>query len=127
MDAAELASVPLFAGLSKHERRQVAQWADEIDVGPGKHLVDQGKFPYEFFVIREGTAEVTKDGDHLRDLGPGDFFGEIALMEGERRTASVVATSSMRVIVMHAREFHTLASELPNVAERLRQAIRERA
>lgn len=126
MDAARLESIPLFADLSHREREQVARWADEVDVKEGRHLVDQGEFAYEFFVIEQGTAEVTQDGRHLGDLGPGDFFGEIALLEKERRTASVVATSDMTLIVMTGRDFREMAREMPEVAEKIRSAIRQR-
>lgn len=126
MDANSLKSIPLFADLSDHERGQVARWADEVEVQEGKHLADQGQFAYEFFVIEEGTAVVTKNGEHITDLGAGDFFGEIGLMETDRRTATVTASSPMRLIVMHGRDFREMASEMPHVAEKIRTAIRER-
>jgi CRP/FNR family transcriptional regulator, cyclic AMP receptor protein len=126
MDPARLKSIPLFADLSEHERRQVAQWADEVDVPAGKHLVDEGNFPHEFFVIEEGTADVLHGDEKLAELGPGDFFGEIALVEHLRRTASVVATSPMRTIVMFGRDFGQMESEMPSVAARIRQAVEER-
>ena len=126
MDAKRLEQIPLFADLSRKERDAVAKWADEVDVPAGYHLLDQGRFPHEFFVITQGTVSVTKDGEHLTDLGPGDFCGEIAILEHERRTATVVATTSVSVIVMLARDFETMADEMPEVAERIHQAIRER-
>jgi CRP/FNR family cyclic AMP-dependent transcriptional regulator len=126
MDPARLKSIPLFAALSDREREQVARWADEVDVAEGKHLVDEGQFAYEFFVIEEGTAEVRHGEDTVASLGPGDFFGEIALLEHVRRTASVVATSPMRAIVMFGRDFRAMEAELPDVAARIRQAIEER-
>ena len=126
MDAKRLEKIPLFAGLSRKDRDQVARWADEIDVEAGYHLLDQGRFPHEFFVIEEGTVEVTKDGKHLADLGPGDFFGEIAIVEHDRRTATVVATTPLRAIVMFAPEFATMAEDMPAVADRIRAAIEER-
>ena len=92
----------------------------------GKELTEQGRLGYEFFAIEEGSADVVQDGERIRQLGPGDFFGEIALLEGSRRTASVVATSPMTLIVMHRRDFRHMAHELPDVAERLEQAVRER-
>jgi CRP/FNR family transcriptional regulator, cyclic AMP receptor protein len=104
----------------------VAKWADEVDLEPGKHLVEQGDFAHEFFVIEEGSAEVTVDGDRVDALGPGDFFGEIALLETERRTASVVATAPLRCIVMHARHFSSMEQTMPEVAEQIRQAMRRR-
>jgi CRP-like cAMP-binding protein len=126
VDAKRLEQVPLFAGLSKKERERVAMWADEIDEPAGYSLVDQGTFPHEFFVLLEGSVEVTKDGQHLADLGPGDFFGEIALVEHERRTATVRTTTPVRAVVMHAREFSAMRGELPAVCDRIETAIRER-
>jgi CRP/FNR family transcriptional regulator, cyclic AMP receptor protein len=126
MDATRLKSIPLFAELSEREREQVARWADELDVLEGKHLVDEGRFAHEFFVIEEGTAEVRHGDEKLTVLGPGDFFGEIALVEHQRRTASVIATSPMRTIVMFGRDFRQMEAEMPSVAARIRQAIEER-
>jgi CRP/FNR family cyclic AMP-dependent transcriptional regulator len=126
MDVKRLGAIPLFAGLPKKEREQVARWADQIEVPAGYAMVSQGRFAHEFFVILDGTVEVTKDGAHLADLGPGDFFGEIALVEHELRTATVVSTSPMTAMVMHSREFDAMRSHLPHVAEQVHDAIRER-
>ena len=126
MDAARLRTVPLFAGLSEHDRERIAQWADEIEVPAGKQLAGEGELAYEFFVILDGAAEVTHDGERVAELGPNDFFGEIGLLETERRTASVVAETPLRVIVMFQREFKQMEREMPAVAERIRAAIRAR-
>jgi CRP/FNR family transcriptional regulator, cyclic AMP receptor protein len=126
MDPARLKSIPLFAELTDRDREQVARWADELDVAEGKHLVDEGRFAHEFFVIEEGTADVRHGDETISRLGPGDFFGEIALVEHQRRTASVIATSPLRTIVMFARDFGQMESEMPAVAARIRQAIEER-
>ncbi len=126
MDAGRLKQLPLFSSLSEKERERIARWADEVDLPPGKHLVDQGQFAYEFFVIEEGTAEVRKGEEKLAELGPGDFFGEIALLEEERRTASVIATSGMRAIVMTRRDFGSMQDEMPTIAAQIRQALEER-
>lgn len=126
MDARRLANIPLFAGLSHKERDQIARWADEIEVEAGYQLLDQGRLPHEFFVIEEGTASVTQGDTHLVDLGPGDFFGEIAIVEHERRTAAVVATTPIRAIVMSTPQFATMAGDMPAVAERIQAAIKER-
>ncbi|HEV8563960.1 MAG TPA: cyclic nucleotide-binding domain-containing protein [Actinomycetota bacterium] len=126
MDAKKLGTIPLFAGLPKKEREQVARWADQIDVAAGHALLTQGRFAHEFFLILDGTVEVTKDGAHLADLGPGDFFGEIALVEHERRSATVVTTSPVTAMVMHSRDFDEMRSHLPHVAEKVHDAIRER-
>jgi CRP-like cAMP-binding protein len=88
--------------------------------------VDQGRFAYEFFVIEEGSAEVTHNGDHLTDLGPGDFFGEIGILGDEPRTASVVATSDMTLIVMTDRDFREMTRRMPKVAETIRNTMQLR-
>jgi CRP/FNR family transcriptional regulator, cyclic AMP receptor protein len=126
LDPARLRSVPLFAALSDRDRRQVAQWADEIEVEPERALASQGQFGYEFFVIEEGRAEVLRDGVAIAELGPGDFFGELALLETDRRTATVVARTPMRLIVMHRREFRHMEREMPRVAEQVREAVKQR-
>ena len=126
MQVKELETVPLFQGLTPREREQVAKWADTVDVPPGYHLVDQGRIPHEFFVILEGSAEVVHDGNHITDLGPGDFFGEIALVESSRRTASVIASSPLKAVVMHQRDFDAMREVLPGVAARIQDAIRAR-
>jgi CRP-like cAMP-binding protein len=127
MDAHELEVVPLFAGLTKKERQQVAQHADVVDLPKGYHLVDEGAFAHEFFVLLDGNVEVTQDGKHLADLGPGDFFGEVALVEHDRRTASVMASTPITAIVMHQRDFDMMQRELPHVAEKIHAAVHERS
>jgi CRP-like cAMP-binding protein len=126
VDPKRLESLPLFRDLSRKERAQISRWTDEVDVRAGYQLLQQGGLPHEFFVIEEGTVAVTKDGEHLTDLGPGDFFGEIAIMEHDRRTATVVANTPVTAIVMLARDFETMASVMPHVAEQIHAAIRER-
>jgi CRP/FNR family transcriptional regulator, cyclic AMP receptor protein len=126
MNTDRLKVVPLFESLTEDQRRQVALWADEVEVQAGYHLVDQGSFAHEFFVILDGTADVTKDGEQITELGPGDFFGEIALLGAERRTASVVATSPMRLIVMFGRDFRQMEHSMPEVHGRIEAAIRAR-
>ena len=126
MDARRLEGVGFFSNLSKKELAKLAQWADEVVVRTGDRLATEGDFAHEFFVIEEGSAEVTQNGERIAELGPGEFFGEIGLLETERRTASVVATTPMRLIVMFQREFKQMERELPTVAERIRAAIRAR-
>jgi len=127
VDAKDLETVPLFGGLSKKERQHVAGYADVVDLPIGYHLCDQGAFAHEFFVLLDGGVEVTQDGRHLADLGPGDFFGEVALIEGDRRTASVVASTPITAIVMHQRDFDAMQRELPHVAEKIHEAVHARS
>jgi CRP/FNR family cyclic AMP-dependent transcriptional regulator len=126
MDAKRLRDVPLFAGLGKSELEQVGRWTTELDLPAGKVLGRQGSIAYEFFVIEDGVAEVRIDGEHVTDLGPGDFFGEIGLLERDRRTATVTATTPIRVIVMLGSEFRAMEREMPRVAEQVREAIQQR-
>jgi CRP/FNR family transcriptional regulator, cyclic AMP receptor protein len=126
MDSARLKTVPLFASLADKELKKVAQLADEVDVAAGQHLVDEGRFAHEFFVIEDGTAEVQHDGKTVATLGPGDFFGEIALIRTDRRTASVVATTPMKLIVVFGPNFRAMESDMPSVHDKINAAIEER-
>jgi CRP-like cAMP-binding protein len=126
MNQADLKALPLFESLGKRDLERVSRWVDQVDVGVGRHLVDQGSFAFEFFVILEGEAEVIRDGDRIAQLGPGDFFGEMALVEGDRRNASVVATTPMRLGVMLGRDFKEMEDELPHVAEEITKAVEAR-
>src|ERR671916_1897579 len=105
MDEAPLRVIPLFAALGKKERRELARQGDEVEVEPGRHLVREGEFAYEFFAIEEGTAEVRRGEQLLAELGPGDFFGEMGVISDARRNATVIATSPVKVIVMTAQAF----------------------
>jgi CRP-like cAMP-binding protein len=126
MEPHELKSVALFSSLTPDQLRFVAQQADTIDVPAGKQLATEGRFAYEFFVIEDGTAEVTREGAPIATLGPGDFFGEIGLLEAERRTASVVASSPMRLVVLTGGAFKWIEREMPGVAARVREEIARR-
>jgi CRP-like cAMP-binding protein len=126
MDEARLRAIPLFEALGKKERREVARQADEVDVEPGRHLVREGEFAYEFFAIEEGTAEVRRGDQLLAELGPGDFFGEMGLIGQVTRNASVVAKSPVTVLVLTGSAFRNIERELPAVSAKIRKAIEER-
>ena len=123
MDARRLKQIPLFEDLPRRNLERIAAWTDEVDVRAGRHLIDQGAFPHEFMVIESGTAEVLVDGNKVAELGPGDFFGEMALMEAHRRSATVTATADLRVIVMHDRDFRAMEDEMPEVTARIRSVM----
>ena len=91
MDPGNLESVPLFAELSEDARNALAVWVNELSVSAGKHLVDEGDYSYDLFVIADGTAEVQQDGKQIAELGPGDVFGEMGVLEDMQRSATVVA------------------------------------
>jgi len=126
MDPRDVQSIPLFAGLSKDDQKVVAQYADEVDVEPGTVLAQEGRLAYEFFAIKAGTAEVKLGGAHTATLGPGDFFGEIGLLGGDRRVASVVATTPMSLVVLTGSQLRAIDSRMPGVAERIRSAMAQR-
>jgi CRP-like cAMP-binding protein len=113
--------------LSNDQRGEVARAADEIDIEAGKRLISEGRFGYEFFVIESGTAEVVRGEQHIADLGPGDFVGEMALLGDTTRNADVVASSAMTAMVMTDAAFRSLARRMPDVAEEIREACRARA
>jgi len=121
-----LKSVPFFASMKKKELEALSRQTDELDIPAGKVLAREGDFGQEFFVIETGTAEVTRGGEHVADLGPGDFFGEMALISEERRTATVTATSPMEVVVMTRAEFRALDRSMPEVHATVARAIEER-
>jgi CRP/FNR family transcriptional regulator, cyclic AMP receptor protein len=126
MDESELQSIPLFESLPRDQRRVVAQHADEIDVDEGTELVRQGEFAYEFFVIESGGAEVLRDGEHIADLGPGDFLGEMGIVEKTVRNATVTATAASKVIVMTEQAFRSMSQSNPDIASRIQAAVEER-
>ena len=118
--------VPLFSGLSKRELEQVAAIADEIDLREGKELTTQGRSAREFFVLLEGSADVSKDGRRINQLGDGDFFGEIALVSRTPRTATVTATTPVRALVITDRSFRRLLEDSPQTQLKVLEALAER-
>jgi CRP-like cAMP-binding protein len=126
MNAMSLEGLSLFRRLSADERRRVAPWTDEVSVAAGRELAAEGNFAHEFFVIAEGSAAVLQDGEHVGDLGPGEFFGELGLLATERRTATVVSTTPMKLVVMFQREFKQMEHEMPAAGNRIRAAMRAR-
>jgi CRP-like cAMP-binding protein len=126
MDASRLRTIPLFANLSNKHLEQVSRHADEIDVEAGTMLVRQGDSAHEFIAIEEGTASVTRDGEAVRTLGPGEFFGEIGLLRTHYRTADVVADTPMKLVVIFGPEFLVLDDEITEMREAIEAAIAER-
>jgi len=121
-----LKNVPLFAGCSKSELQRIATLADELDLGEGATLIREGERGREFIVVAEGTVRVTKKGKTVRDLGAGDFIGEIALVADVPRTATVTATSPVRLLVVTDRAFRGLLEQMPSLAKKVLQSLGER-
>ena len=123
MEPDHLKSIPLFQTVSDDELSQIAPFADEVRVDAGTQLVREGDFSYDFFAIEEGEAEVTRGGDHVADLGPGDFFGEIGLLEKDLRTATVVAKSDMRLVTLDGWDMKRMEKAMPEAVDRVREVI----
>lgn len=121
-----LGRVPLFGHCSKKELRLIAQVGDELEVPEGTVLMREGERGREFFVLLSGTADVTKDGVFVRQLIPGDFCGEIALVSRQPRSATVTATTPVEVFVVTEQAFGGLMSQNPVVAAHVLQALGER-
>lgn len=121
-----LAAIPLLADLDAADLAAVADAAHPLSVDAGDTLAIEGEFGHALFAIESGTAEVSSEGETRATLGPGDVFGEIAIIASGRRTASVVATSPMRLIVLFKRDVWALERRSPEVAERLRALVAER-
>lgn len=120
-------SIPMFSGLSKQGIRRVIQASSEVDRSAGSTLVVEGDDSREMAVLVRGTATVTRKGRKIGDLGPGDFFGEIAFLTRAPRTATVTATSDVRLVVLGARELETVVKQEPKVAVQMLAAVAHRA
>jgi CRP/FNR family cyclic AMP-dependent transcriptional regulator len=126
LDATRLKPIPLFEEMGDEELAQIAPFAQEVTVDEGKVLVREGDYSYEFMVIEEGTAEVTRAGEHLADLGPGDFFGEMGLLEKTLRNATVRAKTPMRLITLTGWDLRRVERTAPQAIERVRVVLEER-
>lgn len=126
LETSRLKAIPLFERFSEDELRQIAPFAEEVSVEDGQVLVREGDYSYEFMAIEEGAARVVRDGETVAELGPGDFFGEIGLLEKSFRTASVEAASPMRLITLTGWDMARVEKAMPEAIEQLHRAIEER-
>jgi voltage-gated potassium channel len=122
----ELRSIPLFMNLTDGQRARVAERLEEVDVELGGVIAREGECAYHLFVVREGTAAVTVDGENVTSLGPGSTFGEIGVLEHGRRTANVVAATPMRLLTLTIDDVNELAAELPEFGAHAKAMARER-
>lgn len=126
LDPARLKSIPLFQSLTDDALAEVATFAQEVSVEPGRELVREGDYSYELMVIEEGAVEVKRAGEHVNDLGPGDFFGEVGLLEKDRRNATVVATGPTRLITLTGWDLKRLERTSPDAVASIRSVIEQR-
>lgn len=127
MDVAQLKRIPLFSDAPDEELKQVAAFAQSKEVAEGTEVISEGGFSRELLAIEEGTAEVSREGEKIADLGPGDIFGEAGMLDDEMRSASVTATSRMKLISMGHFEVKRLKKDAPSVYERIESLVEERA
>jgi CRP/FNR family transcriptional regulator, cyclic AMP receptor protein len=121
-----LGRCPFFTGLSRNELLELAKVTEDLEVEEGKALTREGQSGSEFFVIVDGEVSVTKDGSEIRTLGPGDFFGEIALLEDTPRTATVIAKTPLRFFVLTRQAFRSLLAHQPELEQKVTEALEER-
>lgn len=126
MDPSRLKAIPVFSDLSAEELEHIANLAAEVSVPEGKELVREGDYSYDMLAIQEGTARVTRDGDTVADLGPGDVVGEMGVLERSQRMATVVATSPMRLVTLTSWDMRRLQKSAPTAVDHLREIIAAR-
>jgi CRP-like cAMP-binding protein len=121
-----LAQVPLFAECDERELEIVASLGTEVSVPKGKVLTKQGEQAHEAFLALEGRAKCFVDDREVAEFGPGDFFGEMALIAQHPRTATVIAETDMRLLVFHVSEFNRLMQDTPTIAVKILTATAKR-
>jgi CRP/FNR family transcriptional regulator, cyclic AMP receptor protein len=126
LDVSLLKGIPLFAEVPDDKLQKIAPFADTAEFAEGQVVVKEGAYSNHFYAIEEGTAKVERNGEHLADLGPGDIFGEQGLLEKQERSATVIATSRLRVIKIEHWELSRMRKSMPEVVEELRRKVEER-
>ncbi|MGZ5330312.1 MAG: cyclic nucleotide-binding domain-containing protein [Solirubrobacterales bacterium] len=126
MDTTQLKRISLFAGASDEELGKVAIFANAKEVAKGTEVVSEGGFSRELLAIEDGTAEVTREGGHVADLGPGDVFGEAGMLDDDMRSATVTATSRLKLISLGHFEVKRLKKDAPGVYASIEQLVEER-
>jgi CRP/FNR family cyclic AMP-dependent transcriptional regulator len=126
VDVQDLKSTPLFADVDDERLKKVATFATLESVAEGKVIIREGGFANDFYIIEDGTVKVERNGEHIADLGPGDVFGEQGLLEKQERSATVTATSSVRLIKIEHWELSRMKQAMPEIVEQLQRKVEER-
>ena len=126
-DGADLAGVPLFAALTDEQRAALAPSFEVTDLSSGVAVAREGAPGYSFYVLVDGEAVVTLDGETVATCSPGEFFGEMAILGDGRRYATVTTTAPSRLLTMFGTEFRRLQQEQPEVAAHLEEVMRQRS
>jgi CRP/FNR family transcriptional regulator, cyclic AMP receptor protein len=119
-------NVPLFAELNRREVATLAKLLEEVDVPAGRAIIRQGRRGSEFFIILDGRVRIERDGNVLSELGPGDFLGEIALVDGRPRTASAITEEPSRLFVLTSQSFNSMLRLHPAVESKVLRALAQR-
>lgn len=114
-----LARIPIFSECSNKELKAISKLVTPVEVRSGKVLTKEGEPGREFMIIASGTATVRRNGRKVATLGPGDFFGELAVLAGVPRTATVTADTDMVVEALNRQEFSSLLDESPTMAKKI--------
>ncbi|HET7236904.1 MAG TPA: cyclic nucleotide-binding domain-containing protein [Actinomycetota bacterium] len=125
-DADVLAQVPLFAGLSRRHLKQIAEHADEVAFRKGEAIVEEDQPGGSFFVLLEGEVKVVRGQRTITRMGPGEFFGEISLLDGGPRTASVIAETPVLAVRVFKRSFDRVVTQEPVVASKILAVVARR-
>jgi CRP-like cAMP-binding protein len=126
VDVSLLKTIPLFAEVPDDKLRKIAPFAETDEFAEGQVVVKEGGYSNHFFAIEDGTVKVERSGEHIADLGSGDVFGEQGLLEKQERTATVTATSRLRVIKIEHWELSRMRKTMPEVVEELQRKVVER-
>jgi len=126
VDVSLLKTIPLFAEVSDDQLRKIAPFAETDEFAEGQVVVKEGGYSNHFFAIEDGTAKVEREGEHIADLGSGDVFGEQGLLEKQERSATVTATSRLRVIKIEHWELSRMRKTMPEVVEELQRKVADR-
>jgi CRP/FNR family transcriptional regulator, cyclic AMP receptor protein len=125
VDVSQLKTIPLFQDVPDDALKKVATFAELESHPEGAAVVKEGGYANDFYVIEDGTAKVERAGRELATFGPGDVFGEQALLEGEQRSASVIATSPLRVIKIAHWELDKMKRDMPDAYDQLRYRVEQ--
>ncbi len=126
MDSQRLKSIPVFADLADEELEAIAKLAAEVSVPPGKELVREGDYSYDVLAIEEGTAKVSRGGEDIAELGPGDVIGEMGVLERSQRNATVTASSGMLLVTLDRWDVKRLQKTAPTAVQHLKDLVESR-
>lgn len=126
MDPSQLKRFSLFEDVEDDKLAKIAPFTMLVEFAEGKVIIQEGGFANDFYAIDEGTVKIEKGGDEVAELGPGDIFGEQGLLDKQERSASVIATSTVRALKIEHWELHRMRKAMPEVVDQLVKTVEER-